>query len=56
MGKIAIYRSAFDEKPSDTVIAEGKLLDWLMENIGGFDPLSSWHPFTVMINGVLVNE
>ena len=56
MGKIAIYRSAFDEKPSDTVIAEGKLLDWLVENVSGFDPLSSWQPFTVLINSVLVDQ
>ena len=56
MGKIAIYRSAFDEKPSCTVIAEGKLLDWLVDNVNGFDPLSSWQPFSVLINGVLVDR
>lgn len=56
MGKVSIYRSAFDKDPAHELQAEGKLLDWLIENIGGFDPLSSWHPFTVMINGVLVNE
>lgn len=56
MGKVSIYKSAFDKDPSHELQAEGKLLDWLMENIGGFDPLSSWHPFTVLINGVLVNE
>ena len=27
-----------------------------MENIGGFDPLSSWQPFNVLINGVLVDQ
>jgi hypothetical protein len=27
-----------------------------MDNIGGFDPLSGWHPFTVLINGVLVDQ
>lgn len=56
MGKIAIYRSAFDDEPSETVSAEGKLLDWLINNVSGFDPLSSWHPFTVLINGVLVDQ
>ena len=56
MGKIAIYRSAFDEKPSETVSAEGKLLDWLINNVSGFDPLSSWQPFTVLVNGVLVEQ
>lgn len=56
MGKIAIYRSAFDSEPSETVSAEGKLLDWLINNVSGFDPLSSWHPFTVLINGVLVDQ
>ena len=56
MGKIAIYRSAFDEKPSNTVVAEGKLLDWLVDNVNGFDPLSSWQPFSVLINGVLVDQ
>ena len=56
MGKIAIYRSAFDEKPSDIVVAEGKLLDWLIDNVSGFDPLSSWQPFTVLINGVLFDQ
>ena len=56
MGKVSIYKSAFDKDPTHELQAEGKLLDWLMENIGGFDPLSSWHPFTVLINGVLVNE
>ena len=50
MGKIAIYRSAFDEKPSDTVVAEGRLLDWLINNVSGFDPLSSWQPFSVLIS------
>ena len=38
MGKVSIYRSAFDSEPSHELQAEGKLLDWLMENIGGFDP------------------
>lgn len=56
MGKIAIYRSAFDEKPSDTIVAEGKLLDWLINNVSGFDPISNWQPFTVLINGVLVDQ
>ena len=56
MGKIAIYRSAFDDEPSETVSAEGKLLDWLIDNVSGFDPLSSWQPFTVLINGVLVDQ
>ena len=56
MGKVAIYRSAFDEKPSDTVVAEGKLLDWLINNVSGFDPLSNWQPFSVLINGVLVDQ
>lgn len=56
MGKIAIYRSAFDEKPSETVSAEGKLLDWLINNVSGFDPLSNWQPFSVLINGVLVDK
>ena len=56
MGKIAIYRSAFDDEPSETVSAEGKLLDWLINNVSGFDPLSSWQPFTVLINGVLVDQ
>ena len=56
MGKVSIYKSAFDKEPAHEMQAEGKLLDWLMENIGGFDPLSSWHPFTVLINGVLVNQ
>ena len=56
MGVVSIYRSAFDEKPSDTVAAEGRLLDWLIENVNGFDPLSSWHPFTVLINGALVDQ
>ena len=56
MGKIAIYRSAFDDKPSDIVSAEGKLLDWIIDNVNGFDPLSSWQPFSVLINGVLVDQ
>lgn len=56
MGKVAIYRSAFDSEPSETVSAEGKLLDWLIDNVSGFDPLSSWHPFTVLVNGVLVDQ
>lgn len=56
MGKIAIYRSAFDDEPSETVSAEGKLLDWLINNVSGFDPLSSWQPFSVLINGVLVDQ
>lgn len=56
MGKVSIYTSAFDKAPAHELQADGNLLDWLMENIGGFDPLSSWHPFTVMINGALVNE
>ena len=56
MGKVSVYKSAFDKDPAHELEAEGKLLDWLMENIGGFDPLSSWHPFTVMINGVLVEQ
>ena len=56
MGVVSIYRSAFDEKPSDTIVAEGKLLDWLINNVSGFDPLSSWQPFTVLINGVLVDQ
>lgn len=56
MGKVSIYKSAFDKEPVHDLEAEGKLLDWLMENIGGFDPLSSWHPFTVLINGVLVDQ
>ena len=56
MGVVSIYRSAFDEKPSDTVVAEGKLLDWLVDNVNGFDPLSSWQPFSVLINGVLVDQ
>lgn len=56
MGKVSIYKSAFDKAPAHELQADGKLLDWLMDNIGGFDPLSSWHPFTVMINGVLVDQ
>jgi hypothetical protein len=56
VGKIAIYRSAFDEKASEIVSAEGKLLDWIIDNVNGFDPLSSWQPFTVLINGVLVDQ
>ena len=56
MGKVSIYRSAFDSEPSETVSAEGKLLDWLIENVSGFDPLSSWQPFSVLINGVLVDQ
>ena len=56
MGKVSIYRSAFDDEPSETVSAEGKLLDWLINNVSGFDPLSSWQPFTVLINGVLVDQ
>lgn len=56
MGKVSIYKSAFDKDPAHELEAEGKLFDWLMENIGGFDPLSSWHPFTVLINGVLVDQ
>ena len=56
MGKVSIYKSAFDKDPAHESQAEGKLLDWLMENIGGFDPLSSWHPFTVLINGALVDQ
>ena len=39
MGKVSIYKSAFDKYPAHELKAEGKLLDWLMENIGGFDPL-----------------
>ena len=56
MGKVSIYKSAFDKAPAHEMQAEGKLLDWLVDNIGGFDPLSSWHPFTVLINGVLVDQ
>ena len=56
MGVISIYRSAFDEKPSDIVAADGKLLDWLIDNVSGFDALSSWQPFSVLINGVLVDQ
>ena len=56
MGKVSIYKSAFDKDPAHELKADGKLLDWLMDNIGGFDPLSSWHPFTVLINGVLVDQ
>ena len=56
MGKVSIYKSAFDKEPAHELQAEGRLLDWLTENIDGFDPLSSWHPFTVMINGVLVEQ
>lgn len=56
MGKVSIYKSAFDKDPSHELQAEGKLLDWLIENIGGFDPLSSWHPFTILINNVLVDQ
>lgn len=56
MGKVSIYKSAFDKEPAHEMQAEGKLLDWLIENIGGFDPLSSWHPFTLLINGVLVDQ
>ena len=56
MGKVSIYKSAFDDEPSETVSAEGKLLDWLINNVSGFDPLSSWQPFTVLINGVLVDQ
>lgn len=56
MGVVSIYRSAFDEKPSDTVVADGKLLDWLINNVSGFDPLSNWQPFSVLINGVLVDQ
>lgn len=56
MGVVSIYRSAFDEKPSDLVIAEGRLLDWLVENVNGFDPMSNWQPFSVLINGVLVDQ
>lgn len=56
MGKVSIYKSAFDKEPAHELKADGKLLDWLMDNIGGFDPLSSWHPFTVLINGVLVDQ
>ena len=56
MGKVSIYRSAFDSEPSETVSADGKLLDWLIDNVSGFDPLSSWQPFSVLINGVLVDQ
>ena len=56
MGKVSIYKSAFDDEPSETVSAEGKLLDWLINNVSGFDPLSSWQPFSVLINGVLVDQ
>lgn len=56
MGKISIYRSAFDKDPSHELQAEGKLLDWLVDNVNGFDPLSSWQPFSVLINGVLVDQ
>jgi hypothetical protein len=56
MGKVSIYKSAFDKDPAHKLQAEGKLLDWLMDNVGGFDPMSSWHPFTVLINGVLVDQ
>lgn len=56
MGKVSIYKSAFDKEPAHELQAEGKLLDWLIENVGGFDPLSGWHPFTVLINGVLVDQ
>ena len=56
MGKVSVYKSAFDKEPAHELEAEGKLLDWLIENVGGFDPLSSWHPFTVLINGVLVDQ
>jgi len=56
MGKVSIYKSAFDKDPAHELQAEGKLLDWLVENIGGFDPLSSWHPFTVLINGALIDQ
>ena len=56
MGNVSIYKSAFDKEPAHELQAEGKLLDWLMQNIGGFDPLSSWQPFTVLINGVLVDQ
>lgn len=56
MGKVSIYKSAFDKDPSHELQAKGRLLNWLMDNIGGFDPLSNWHPFTVLINGVLVDQ
>ena len=56
MGKVSIYKSAFDKDPAHELQAEGKLLDWLTDNVSGFDPLSSWHPFTVLINGVLVDQ
>lgn len=56
MGKVSIYRSAFDSEPSETVNAEGKLLDWLIDNVSGFNPLSGWQPFTVLINGALVDQ
>ena len=56
MGKVSIYKSAFDKDPSHELQAEGKLLDWLIDNVNGFDPLSSWQPFTVLINGVLVDQ
>jgi hypothetical protein len=56
MGKVSIYKSAFDKDPAHELQAEGKLLDWLVENIAGFDPLSSWQPFSVLINGVLVDQ
>ena len=56
MGKVSIYKSAFDKNPSHELQAEGKLLDWLVENVKGFDPLSSWQPFSVLINGVLVDQ
>lgn len=56
MGKVSIYRSAFDSELSEAVSAEGKLLDWLINNASGFDPLSSWQPFSVLINGVLVDQ
>ena len=56
MGKVSIYKSAFDKDPSHELQAEGKLLDWLIDNVSGFDPLSSWQPFSVLINGVLVDQ
>ena len=56
MGKVSIYKSAFDKDPAHVLEADGKLLDWLINNVSGFDPLSSWQPFTVLINGVLVDQ
>ena len=39
MGKVSIYGSAFDGAPYETVSADGKLLDWLINNVSGFNPL-----------------